>query len=182
VAFAAIAIGALVPASIMSIAAANLFTRNIYREYFNKNASTEQETKMAKLFSLLVKAGAIVFVIWLPSAYAINLQLLGGIWILQTFPAIVVGLYTTWFHKRALLLGWIAGMAYGTWMAIDQNMKSSIYPIHIGSYTISGYAAIWALVLNFVVAFVFTLIFRAMNVKSGVDQTRKADYEKVINA
>ncbi|MGZ4134187.1 MAG: monocarboxylate uptake permease MctP [Tumebacillaceae bacterium] len=182
VAFAAIAIGALVPASIMLIAAANLFTRNIYREYFNKNASTEQETKMAKLFSLLVKAGAIVFVIWLPSTYAINLQLLGGIWILQTFPAIIVGLYTTWFHKRALLLGWIAGMAYGTWMAIDQNMKSSIYPIHIGSYTISGYAAIWALVLNFVVAFVFTLIFRAMNVKSGVDQTRKADYEKVINA
>ncbi len=34
VAFAAIAIGALVPAAIMSIAAANLFTRNIYREFF----------------------------------------------------------------------------------------------------------------------------------------------------
>ena len=33
VAFAAIAIGALVPAAIMSIAAANLWTRNIYKEY-----------------------------------------------------------------------------------------------------------------------------------------------------
>ena len=33
VAFAAIGIGALVPAAIMSIAAANLFTRNIYKEY-----------------------------------------------------------------------------------------------------------------------------------------------------
>src|SRR5580698_5527073 len=32
-AFASIAIGALVPAAIMSIAAANLFTRNIYREF-----------------------------------------------------------------------------------------------------------------------------------------------------
>jgi SSS family solute:Na+ symporter len=32
--FAAIAIGALTPAAIMSIAAANLFTRNIYKEYF----------------------------------------------------------------------------------------------------------------------------------------------------
>src|ERR671937_1754971 len=32
-AFAAIAIGALVPAAVMSIAAANLFSRNIYREY-----------------------------------------------------------------------------------------------------------------------------------------------------
>src|SRR6185437_15178633 len=35
VAFAAIAIGALVPAAIMAIAAANLWTRSIYREYFN---------------------------------------------------------------------------------------------------------------------------------------------------
>ena len=35
VAFAAIAIGALVPAAIMSIACANLFTRNIYKEYIN---------------------------------------------------------------------------------------------------------------------------------------------------
>ena len=33
VAFAAIAIGALVPAAIMSIACANLFTRNLYKEY-----------------------------------------------------------------------------------------------------------------------------------------------------
>ncbi|MBR7678309.1 sodium:solute symporter, partial [Streptomyces daliensis] len=32
VAFAAIGIGALVPAAIMSIAAANLFTRNIYKD------------------------------------------------------------------------------------------------------------------------------------------------------
>ena len=39
VAFAAIAIGALVPAAIMSIAAANLFTRNIYKEYLVPGAS-----------------------------------------------------------------------------------------------------------------------------------------------
>ena len=34
IAFSAIVIGALVPAAIMSIAAANLFTRNIYKEFF----------------------------------------------------------------------------------------------------------------------------------------------------
>jgi len=37
-AFASIAIGALVPAAIMSIAAANLFTRNIYREFLRRGA------------------------------------------------------------------------------------------------------------------------------------------------
>ena len=36
VCFAAIAIGALVPAAIMSIAAANLFTRNVYREFLDR--------------------------------------------------------------------------------------------------------------------------------------------------
>ncbi len=38
VAFAAIAIGALVPAAIMSIATANTFTRNIYREFIHPAA------------------------------------------------------------------------------------------------------------------------------------------------
>src|SRR5207302_7634266 len=57
-AFAAIAIGALVPASIMSIAASNLFTRNIFREYLRPNASAAEEARTAKLASLGVKAGA----------------------------------------------------------------------------------------------------------------------------
>jgi SSS family solute:Na+ symporter len=82
VAFAAIGIGALVPAAIMSIAAANLFTRNIYREFFHRNASDRQESRMAKWMSLIVKFGALIFILLLPSQYAIQLQLLGGIWII----------------------------------------------------------------------------------------------------
>ncbi len=39
IAFAGIIIGALVPAAIMSIAAANLFTRNIFKEFFKPDAS-----------------------------------------------------------------------------------------------------------------------------------------------
>ena len=101
VAFAAIAIGALVPAAIMSIAAANLITRNIYRRYLRPNASDAEESRVAKLMSLLVKFGALAFALG-DTQYAINLQLLGGVWVLQTFPAIVFGLYTKWFHPRAL--------------------------------------------------------------------------------
>src|SRR5689334_25216080 len=74
-AFAAIAIGALVPASIMSIAAANLFTRNIYREFFHRDVSPQGESATAKLASLVVKAGALFFIVFLPTQYAINLQL-----------------------------------------------------------------------------------------------------------
>src|SRR6476646_1328520 len=117
VAFAAIVIGALVPAAIMSIAAANLWTRNIYKAFIKPDATSKEEATQSKMVSLLVKFGALIFVLTLPSQFAINLQLLGGVWILQTLPAIVIGLYTRWLHRTALLAGWAAAMAYGTWLA-----------------------------------------------------------------
>ncbi|MGN6131785.1 MAG: monocarboxylate uptake permease MctP, partial [Nocardioidaceae bacterium] len=119
VAFAAIAIGALVPAAIMSIAAANLWTRNIYKAFLKPDATPAQEASQSKLISLVVKFGALFFVLGLPNDFAINLQLLGGVWILQTFPALVGGLYTRWFHRTALLVGWAVGMLYGTKLAYD---------------------------------------------------------------
>ena len=64
--------------------------------------------------SLVVKAFALVFVLTLDKQNAINFQLLGGIWILQTFPAIVISLFTRWFHRWGLLAGWAVGMVYGT--------------------------------------------------------------------
>src|SRR5499427_3193526 len=79
IAFAAIGIGALVPAAIMSIAAANLYTRNIHREFINKNPTDKQEAQMAKWVSLIVKFGALIFIVFVPTQFAIYLQLLGGI-------------------------------------------------------------------------------------------------------
>src|SRR5215472_2712812 len=116
-AFASIAIGALVPAAIMSIAAANLFTRSIYREFLRPGCSAKEESTVAKIASLVVKFGALAFIVLAPQKYAIQLQLLGGVWILQTFPAIVVGLYSRWLHRWGLLAGWAVGMTVGTWMA-----------------------------------------------------------------
>src|SRR5204862_429877 len=113
---ALISIGALVPAAIMSIAAANLFTRNIYREYLRPECSDREQSQVAKITSLFVKAGALAFIVFLPTKYAIDLQLLGGVWILQTLPAIVFGLFTRWLDRWALLIGWAAGMAAGTLM------------------------------------------------------------------
>ncbi len=124
VGYAAIAIGALVPAAIMSIAAANLFTRNIYKAYFRPDATPREEAQVSKIASLVVKVGALVFVLALSRSFAINLQLLGGVWILQTFPAIVVGLYTRWFHRWALLAGWAAAMVYGTWRRTTSRRRS----------------------------------------------------------
>src|SRR5512143_1936740 len=127
IAYAAIAIGALVPAAIMSIAAANLFTRNVYTPFLRPRAGPVEEAQVSELASLVVKVGALLFVIFLDRTSAINFQLLGGIWILQTFPAIVVGLYTRRLHRWALLAGWAAAMAYGTWQAWNvANPRSGV--------------------------------------------------------
>ena len=106
VAFAAIAIGALVPAAIMSIATANTFTRNIYREFINPACTDAEESRMAKIVSLVIKAGALVFIFAIPFQYALWLQLLGGVWISQTLPAVILGLYTRMLNGWALLIGW----------------------------------------------------------------------------
>jgi SSS family solute:Na+ symporter len=176
--FAAIAIGALVPAAIMSIAAANLFTRNIYRDYFRPQCTPKQEAGVAKLVSLVVKLGALAFIILLPSEYAIQLQLLGGIWIIQTLPAIVLGLYTRWLHRWALAIGWLAGMVVGTLMAASQHFASSIYPLHIGGFTVAGYAALYSLILNLAVCVVLTFAFKFWGAAHGVDATAAEDYDE----
>ncbi len=124
VAFAAIGIGALVPAAIMSIAAANLWTRNIYKEYLNKDATPKQEARSSKLASLVVKVGALVAILALDPQFSIDLQLIGGIIILQTLPAVALGLYTRWFHRWALIAGWAAGMAVGFWTTFQIQQKA----------------------------------------------------------
>jgi solute:Na+ symporter, SSS family len=174
--FAAIAIGALVPAAIMSIAAANLFTRNIYREYIRPECSGREESTVAKLVSLVVKFGALAFIVFVPQKFAIQLQLLGGVWILQTLPAIALGLYTRWMHRWGLLAGWAAGMGVGTWMAYVLQFKATVFPLHVGGLTIPGYAALWALLVNLAVAVVVTALLEGAGVARGEDATRPEDY------
>ena len=120
---AAIAVGALVPAAIMSIAASNLFTRNLWGEFVKTKMLPREESAMAKMVSLVVKFGALVFVLRLPATYAIEMQLLGGIWMGQMFPAVVLGVFTRWFNPWALLVGWAAGMASGTGMAAGDGAE-----------------------------------------------------------
>ncbi len=172
VAFAAIAIGALVPAAIMSIACANLFTRNLYKEFIRPNCSEADETRVAKITSLAVKAGAVVFILTLPQTYAIQLQLLGGIWIIQLLPSILLGLYTRGFNAIALLIGWAAGITIGTIMAAMQGFGSSIYPLEIFGVTLPGYAALYSVAVNVLIAFALSPILDYLSRRSAVSASR----------
>jgi SSS family solute:Na+ symporter len=190
IAFAAIGIGALVPAAIMSIAAANLFTRNVYKEFLKKDATSEQEAKVAKIASLVVKLGAVAAILFLNPQFSIDLQLIGGVIILQTLPSVALGLYTRWFHRGGLIAGWVAGMAAGVVMVYNipkLNPDGTVAREHFGgsSFALSKlgfdtksavYAGFLALLVNLVVAAVVTLILRAMRVDEGVDGTAETDY------
>lgn len=150
-AFAAIAIGALVPAAVMSIGAANLFTRNFWKAYVDPNVSDAGEAKVAKLTSLVVKVGALLVIIFLPTQFALDLQLLGGIWILQTLPALVFGLYTNWFRAPSLLAGWFVGFIGGTFLVWDAGWKP-LHLISLGGEPFSIYTGLLALAANIAVA------------------------------
>ncbi len=178
IAFAGIIIGALVPAAIMSIAAANLFTRNVFTEFFKQDASPALQTRMSQWASLVVKLGALLFAVELPRTFSINLQLLGGIWILQVAPMMIGGLFTRWFHRWALLAGWLAGMAFGTIAAYNVSNATTLHwagssDIEFG-HTI--YIGLSAVIINLVIAVVLTLILKAAKVPEGTDETLPHQY------
>ncbi|MFI7514484.1 monocarboxylate uptake permease MctP [Micromonospora echinofusca] len=186
VAYAAIGIGALVPAAIMSIAAANLFTRNIYKEYLKRDASPAQEANVSKITSLVVKVGAVACIVFLDPQFSIDLQLIGGVIILQTLPAVALGLYTRWFHRGALIGGWIAGMGLGMWMLYQipnaatgrKHFGGSAFPLADFGFDTPKtiYVGIVAVLVNLAVAALLTVVLRAAKVRDGGDGTTSDDY------
>ncbi len=176
-AFAAVGIGALVPAAIMSIAAASLYTRNIHREFIHRTPTDKQEARMAKLASLAVMFGALLFILFLPTRYAIFLQLLGGVWIIQTLPAVMLGAYTRWFNEHALLVGWAVGMVAGTAMSIAAHLTPT-YVLQLAGYSFPGYSAFYTVILNTLVVVLLTPVFNALSFgRERLDETAALDYQ-----
>jgi SSS family solute:Na+ symporter len=185
IAYAAIGVAALIPAAVMSIAAANLFTRSIYREYLRKNASEAEEATVSRYVSLLMKFGAVACIVGFDQQLSIELQLIGGVVILQTLPAVVAGLWTNWFHRFALAGGLLGGLAVGMLMLYQIPQRAAdgrIVKAHFGgsSWPLgeigSVYIGLIALLANIAVVVIATVVFKALRVPAGVDRTRPEDY------
>jgi solute:Na+ symporter, SSS family len=184
IAFGAIAIGALVPAAIMGISAANTFARDIYRPYFRPRASDREEGLVSQITSVILKLGAVAVIVSLKVSFAIEFQLIGGVIVIEILPAVVLGLYTRWFHRWALAAGWLAGMGLSIYMLYVTPGKTTA---HFGSASFAfstwGFntkLTIWTgivgLIANLVVTTVLTLLFSRL--PRGRDETRPADYEE----
>jgi SSS family solute:Na+ symporter len=156
---ASIAIGGLVPAAMMAIAAANLFTRNVWLE-LRPSADAHEQTQVSKRASLVVKFGAVGFVVLVPTTFVINFQLAAGIWILQTLPAVFLGLVWRRLESRAVLAGWAVGTAIGTGLLIKVGFKTSSYAFGWGSHHSVLFIGIPALAVNLLVAVGGTLALR----------------------
>lgn len=133
-------VGGLVPAAIMAIAQANLLVRNLIRPFY-RNLSPSTETTIAKWASAVFKFIALGFVFATPMTYAIELQLLGGIIILTTLPAVFLGLLTTRLDKYSLIVGWFVSLIASIYLVLYANhfktLTTSTYsiyghPIYIG--------------------------------------------------
>ena len=87
---------------------------------------------MAKIVSLVVKIGAVVFILAIPQAYAIQLQLLGGIWIIQLLPPILLGLYTQCLQRQGVVdrLGRRHSPSAPTWRRPKDSPPRSIRSRH----------------------------------------------------
>jgi SSS family solute:Na+ symporter len=90
-------------------------------------------------------------ILYLPTQFALDLQLLGGLWILQTLPALTFGLFTRWFTAPALLAGWAVGFFGGTYLAWADGLK----PLHaftFGETTVTAYVGLIAFAANVIAA------------------------------
>ena len=133
--------------------------------------------------SLIVKVGALVVIFFVPTKFALDLQLLGGVWMVQIFPAMILGLYTRWYSGPALLIGWAVGMILGTSLAWGAGrlgvpcMRLAWDIPLIGKFDLGlGFAAyngLTAVIVNFVVATILSAVWRS----DAPDQTLAADYE-----
>ena len=180
--FAAIALGALVPAAVMSIGAANTFTRNIWKPFIHPQMTAREESFLAKLASLIVKIGALMAIFFMPTRFALDLQLLGGVWMVQIFPAVVFGLFTRWFSGSALLVGWAAGMIVGTALSWGEKAWTPVHALKwdlpfVGlldtGFDFAVYNGLTAVVLNIAVAAALSLVIRPR----AADATAPEDYD-----
>jgi len=113
--------------------------------------------------------------------------------ILQTLPAVAIGLFTRWFHRVGLIAGWAAGMVVGFWtlwtipqvlvtadgpQTIREHFGGSAFKLsELGldtTYTI--YAGFVAVIVNLLVAAIVTAVVRRTGTPDGADATSHDDY------
>jgi SSS family solute:Na+ symporter len=189
IAYATIAVAALIPAAVMSIGAANLFTRAIYMEYLRPRGTAREEARVSQWSSLFVKFAAAGVVLVLSPSYTLDLQTIGGVLVLQIVPAVFFGLLTGWFHRWALMAGMLFGLGWSLYLlyetpkvlggvVVGEHFGGSTMPLaRLGLRTDAEvYIGIVTLAANLLIVVVITAVLRLLHVSPNLDHTRPEDY------
>ena len=124
----------------------------------------------------MVKAGALVFIIFVPVPYAIQFQLLGGILMIQAVPAVMIGLYTRALNGWALLLGWAMGTGLGCWMAFSLRPEKPDLSADAVRHDDTRLCRALFPIANMVVSAVLSVVFNLVASDRHKDVTVAEDY------
>ena len=181
VAFGAIAIGALVPAAIMSIAAANLFTRNIYKAYLKpeRHRRPGGQGLQDRLADHQARGSAVRAAAGQAERPELPAARRG------VDPADPALDRVRAVHPLVPPLG-AAGRLGGRDDLRHGHRVRRVHRLHGATVRQlprrgarlerAGYIGLTALVINFVVLVVLTVVFRALKVNNGTDITTQFDY------
>ncbi len=125
-------------------------------------------------------------IFFMKTQFALDLQLLGGVWMIQIFPALVLGLFTRWFSGAALFCGWLVGIVVGTWLSYAPQADGTVkwIPVHKLAWDLpflghiesglnfAAFNGLTSVLLNFAVAALLSLVIRPR----GKDETKPEDY------
>jgi SSS family solute:Na+ symporter len=67
-------------------------------------------------------------------------------------------------------------MLTGTGMAAAQHFQTSVFPLHLAGLVVPGYAALYAVMVNLVVAALVTMGMDLLGAERGRDDTGPDDY------
>lgn len=143
--FATVALASLVPASIMVLAASNLFATNILKDWLIPNMSPKNQTLVARWFVFVMTALALVFGILFPNQL-ISLQLEGTSGMVQIIPAIALGIFWRRLSRPAVIIGLIGGILM-------------VFLNHF-TFHIHGYDGFWGLLVNLILVLVLNPLFQ----------------------
>jgi SSS family solute:Na+ symporter len=143
--YATVALASLVPASIMVLAASNLFATNILKDWLMPNMSESARTMTARSFVFVMTFLALLFGLLFPTQL-ISLQLEGVSGMVQIILAIGLSLFWKKLSNTAVIAGLLAGI-------LMVFLNHSVF-------LLSGYDGFWGLLVNIIVILVLNGMFK----------------------
>lgn len=117
---AAGAFAAIVPAAIIILSAATLFTKNLYRPLFAPAMTDEQMTRLARVMVVVLGVISLYLAIY-SSTTLVSLLLTGYAGVTQFFPGVILGLYWRRVTMPAVFAGMVAGIATTAFLMLSHR-------------------------------------------------------------